>query len=145
MTTLEELKAIGIHGNNLIELPNPTFFHNPFTNEITDEWRDGFDENRYYMFTRRLFPKSDEFQCQIDEINNAKLVLWMPCQSGLPNDIALWFRRAMLRTYLVRLNFKSGFDTTVKLVEIDGFSWTDVLNKMRRHHKIHEEDIEFVK
>jgi hypothetical protein len=33
----------------------------------------------------------------------------------------------------------------VKLVEIDGFNWTDVLNKVWERDKIREEDIEFVK
>jgi hypothetical protein len=62
-----------------------------------------------------------------------------------PCDIALYFRGALLQTYLCRLNFKSGFNTTVKLVEIDGFNWTDVLNKVWERDKIREEDIEFVK
>jgi hypothetical protein len=68
MTTIEELKEIGICGDNLIKLDLPTFFHNPVTNEISSEWVDGFDKRRHSMRTRRLFPKSDEFQNHIDEI-----------------------------------------------------------------------------
>lgn len=93
--TLEDLKAIGFHGNNLVQVERPSFFFNRETGEITYDdniiFTDEVDVgiSRFVVRDFRLFVRDPNFK--LAWWNERKLVGWYPCdQSG--GDIAYHVR-----------------------------------------------------
>lgn len=70
--TLEDLKSIGLHGDNLVQVERPSFFFNRETGEITYDDNIIFDDeliigvSRFIVAARRLHTESDE---GISELN----------------------------------------------------------------------------
>lgn len=85
MTTIEELKEFGFHCNNMVEVLFPKFYYDG--KDITylglDFDRNGLDYEATlpYMVRTKTMRKGIGME---DEINNAELVAWYPCQD--PND-----------------------------------------------------------
>ena len=82
--TLEDLKAIGFHGNNLVQVERPSFFFNRETGEITYDDNIIFNDesivgiSRFVVTTRRLFPDSPDFKSELERWNTITLVAWYP-------------------------------------------------------------------
>ena len=95
--TLEDLKAIGFHGNNLIQVNQPSFFFDRETGEITYDddiiFTDEVDVgiSRFIVATRRITPNSEEGKSELNWWNSRKLIAWYPApQYG--DDYSYHFR-----------------------------------------------------
>lgn len=95
--TIEDLKSIGLHGNNLVQVERPSFFFNRETGEITYDDNIIFDEeavvgiSRFYVRNHRLFINSEPFKSELEWWNSRKLIAWYPTiQRG--DDIAYQVR-----------------------------------------------------
>ncbi len=95
--TLEDLKSIGLHGDNLVQVERPSFFFNRETGEITYDENIIFDDesivgtSRFIVISRRLFINAESYKSELDWWNTRTLVAWYPAhQSG--GDIAICVR-----------------------------------------------------
>jgi hypothetical protein len=95
--TLEDLKSIGLHGNNLVQVERPSFFFNREIGEITYDDNIIFDDkvvvgiSRFTVISRRLFINDKSYKSQLEWWNSRKLIAWYPSvQYG--NDIAYLVR-----------------------------------------------------
>lgn len=74
--TIEDLKSIEFHGNNLVQLDFPSFYFDNETGDITYGQKDEVEDSRLYVVCHRLFINSESFN--LDWWNNQKLVAWYP-------------------------------------------------------------------
>ncbi len=79
--TLDDLKSIGFHGRNLIQVKSPAFLFNPETLEITCDLPEAIDMNHVYnVVSLRLPIHAEIYKSQLDWWNNRKLVAWYPAR-----------------------------------------------------------------
>lgn len=94
MKTIDELKAAGFHGNNLVQVERPAFYFDESTEKIQYEpFYEG--QEHFNLITRQVMMWNPT---RADWYNAQDLIAWLPCSDADYHSDVLFFRHFVLKT-----------------------------------------------